>query len=205
MSSDFARSTCDHDRVIAAIRQWLEIAVIGLNLCPFAKSVYLHQRIRYVVSDAASIPDLREDLRRELRFLSECNPDQVDTTLLILPAVLADFFAFNDFLRSADRMVAKLDLEGTLQIASFHPRYQFTESESDDIDNFTNRSPYPILHLLRESSIDHAVAAFPDADAIVGRNIATLRQLGHAGWDALRLPVATAPAAVEDQTRRPSR
>ena len=190
MPVDHPVSAGDHARVIAEIRQWLEIAVIGLNLCPFAKSVYVRQQIRYVVSDAASSAELRNHLQQELRFLAECNADQVDTTLLIVSTLLADFFAFNDFLRNADRLIVKLGLQGTLQIASFHPRYQFTDSALDDIENFTNRSPYPILHLLRESSIDRAVAALPDADAIVDRNIATLRQLGRSGWDALGLPAA---------------
>lgn len=183
---------CDHDCVIAATRQWLEIAVIGLNLCPFAKSVYVREQIRYVVSEATSVAQLREDLQRELRFLSEHDPEDIDTTLLILPSVLSDFLAYNEFLQGANRLLAKLDLEGVLQIASFHPRYQFADSDPEDIDNFTNRSPYAILHLLRESSVDRAVMAFPDADAIVGRNITTLRQLGRAGWDSLRLPAAPA-------------
>ena len=188
MSSDDARYVRDHDYIIAATRQWLEIAVIGLNLCPFAKSVYVRQQIRYVVSDATSVQELRKDLHHELGFLSDCDADLVDTTLLILPNLPADFLAYNDFIHAADRLVSKLNLAGMLQIASFHPRYQFTECGPDDIENFTNRSPYPMLHLLRESSVDRAVAAFPDADAIVDRNIATLRQLGFAGWDALGIP-----------------
>ena len=192
MPSDPVSPHCDHDCVIAATRQWLEIAVIGLNLCPFAKSVYVREQIRYVVSEATSVAQLREDLQRELRFLSEHDPEDIDTTLLILPSVLSDFLAYNDFLQGANRLLAKLDLEGVLQIASFHPRYQFADSNPEDIDNFTNRSPYAILHLLRESSVDRAVMAFPDADAIVGRNITTLRQLGRAGWDSLRLPAAPA-------------
>ncbi len=192
MPSDPVSPHCDHDCVIAATRQWLEIAVIGLNLCPFAKSVYVREQIRYVVSEATSVAQLREDLQRELRFLSEHDPEDIDTTLLILPSVLSDFLAYNEFLQGANRLLAKLDLEGVLQIASFHPRYQFADSDPEDIDNFTNRSPYAILHLLRESSVDRAVMAFPDADAIVGRNITTLRQLGRAGWDSLRLPAAPA-------------
>ncbi len=193
MTSDVASHVCDGDRVLTATRQWLEIAVIGLNLCPFAKAVYVRQQIRYVVSNAASPAELRNELRQELHFLSEVSADQIDTTLLIVPDMLSDFLAFNDFLLSADRMVAKLDLEGILQIASFHPRYQFSDCEPDDIDNVTNRSPYPILHLLRESSIDRAVGAFPDAAAIVSRNVATVRRLGQAGWNALHLPAAPSP------------
>ena len=183
-TNDFA-STPDHANFIAATRRWLEVAVIGLNLCPFAKAVHHHQQIRYQVSDAFDVAALRDDLERELLFLSESDPAITDTTLLIAPRILHDFMDYNDFLRVADRLVRKLDLEGTLQVASFHPLYQFAGSDADDIENCTNRSPYPMLHLLREASIERAVAVFPDAQTIVERNLATLRQLGYAGWQAL--------------------
>ena len=136
------------------------------------------------------LQDLIDDLMQELLFLAERDAALVDTTLLILPGMLSDFLDYNDFLDSADRLLIALDLDGVLQIASFHPHYQFAGSQSDDIENFTNRSPYPMLHLLRESSIDRAVSAFPNADEIVERNLVTLRRLGHAGWDALDLPIA---------------
>lgn len=168
--------------VIAAVRHWLARAVIGLNLCPFAKSVYVKDQVRYVVSQASDDADVFDDLERELRLLAEADPAQVDTTLLIVPHGLADFLAYNDFLYFADRLLGSLKLEGTLQIASFHPQYQFDGTGPDDIENYTNRAPYPILHLLRENSIARAAEAFPEAEDIYERNMETLRQLGHAGW-----------------------
>jgi len=173
------------DAVIAATQDWLDKAVIGLNLCPFAKAVQVKQQIRYVVSSAETEEALLADLLHELQFLHKADPDQVETTLLIHPTVLADFLDYNDFLEIADAAVAELDLEGELQVASFHPDYQFADSGPDDIENYSNRSPYPTLHLLRESSIDQAVAAFPDAANIYERNIDTLRGLGIEGWKKL--------------------
>ncbi len=170
------------DTVIAATRHWLERAVIGLNLCPFAKSVYVKEQVRYVVSTVTEAPDVMDDLERELRLLADADPDQIDTTLLILPDAVADFLDFNDLLYFAERLLGSLGLEGTLQIASFHPQYQFAGTEPDDIENYTNRAPYPILHLLREDSIARAVVAFPDAADIYERNQATMRRLGHDGW-----------------------
>lgn len=167
---------------LATTRHWLETAVIDLNLCPFAKAVHSKERIRWVLSPATDTEALLQDLLRELQFLSEADPDQVDTTLLVHPGVLGDFMDYNDFLDIADAALAELDLEGVLQIASFHPDYQFAGTEPDDIENCTNRSPYPTLHLLREASIDAAVAAFPQAEAIFERNQETLRQLGWEGW-----------------------
>jgi uncharacterized protein len=173
---------------ITATRRWLERAVIGLNLCPFAKAVHVKEQIRWVVSRATDTEGLRADLVRELEFLRDADPARVDTTLLVHPLVLRDFLAFNDFLAVADRAVQQLDLEGVVQIASFHPDYRFADSAGDDdIANFSNRSPFPTLHLLRESSIEAAVAAFPDAADIYERNIETLRSLGHAGWRRLWL------------------
>lgn len=173
------------DAVIAATRLWLDKAVIGLNLCPFAKAVQIKQQIRYVVSKATSEEALLADLLHELQFLRDADPEEVETTLLIHPGVLTDFLDYNDFLEVADAAVGELDLEGELQVASFHPDYQFAGSDADDIDNFSNRSPYPTLHLLRESSIDKAVEAFPDAANIYEHNIETLRALGHEGWKKL--------------------
>ena len=173
------------DEVIAATRLWLDKAVIGLNLCPFAKAVQIKQQIRYVVSEATSEEALLADLLHELQFLQSADPEEVETTLLIHPGVLADFLDYNDFLEVADAAVGELDLEGELQVASFHPDYQFAGSDADDIDNFSNRSPYPTLHLLRESSIEKAVEAFPDAANIYESNIETLRALGHEGWKKL--------------------
>ncbi|AEI76285.1 hypothetical protein CNE_1c09270 [Cupriavidus necator N-1] len=175
-------ATHSADTVIAATRHWLERAVIGLNLCPFAKSVYVKEQVRYVVSTVTEAPDVMDDLERELRLLADADPDQIDTTLLILPDAVADFLDFNDLLYFSERLLGSLGLEGTLQIASFHPQYQFAGTEPNDIENYTNRAPYPILHLLREDSIARAAAAFPDAADIYERNQATMRRLGHDGW-----------------------
>ena len=176
------------DAVIAQTQTWLERAVIGLNLCPFAKAVHVKGQIRYVVSDAATPEALADDLQRELEFLAEANAEAVDTTLLIHPNVMQDFLDFNDFLDVADGMVDELELDGILQVASFHPQFQFENTEPDDITNYTNRSPYPTLHLLREDSVERAVAAFPQELEIASTNIATLEKLGHGGWKALEIP-----------------
>jgi hypothetical protein len=173
------------DAVLARTRRWLERAVIGLNLCPFAKAVHAKGQIRWVVSTATTPSRLLDELRAELRHLAQADPSEVDTTLLIHPEVLNDFLDFNDFLGEADAVVAELGLEGVLQVASFHPDYQFGDAEADDITNATNRSPYPTLHLLREDSIERAVAAFPQPEAIYETNMATLRRLGPQGWAQL--------------------
>jgi len=171
--------------VVAAMRQWIEKAVIGLNLCPFAKAVYVKNQVRYVVSHAPHLDGLLEDLDGELDFLAAADPDEVDTTLLIHPTLLPDFLDFNDFMQLAEAAVDEHGLEGVIQIASFHPRFQFEGTEPDDLGNYTNRAPFPTLHLLREASIERAVAAFPEAETIYERNIETLQQLGIEGWQAL--------------------
>ncbi|MES2933733.1 MAG: DUF1415 domain-containing protein [Pseudomonadota bacterium] len=173
------------EAVIGATKIWLERAVIGLNLCPFAKAVQIKNQIRYVVSAARTQEQLVDDLAQELAFVAAAKPAQIDTTVLIHPYVLTDFLDYNDFLDVADEVLEKLELDGTLQIASFHPQYQFAGSEPDDIDNYTNRSPYPILHILREDSIERVVDAFPDTVDIYANNIDTLRKLGHQGWQDL--------------------
>ena len=167
---------------IAATRRWLERAVIGLNLCPFAKSVLVKDQVRFALSDATTPGALLEDLARELLLLRDTPAQEIDTTLLVHPHVLREFLDYNDFLDTADALVASLGLEGDVQVASFHPRYRFAGTADDDIGNYTNRAPYPTLHLLREDSVSRAVAAFPDPDAIVDRNIATLDNLGIEGW-----------------------
>ncbi|PQV45404.1 DUF1415 domain-containing protein [Paraburkholderia sp. BL21I4N1] len=174
-----------HDAVIAATRHWLTEAVIGLNLCPFAKAVHVKGQIRYAVSDATHMEAVLADLETELQTLVAADPNAVDTTLLIVPNALGDFLDYNDGLFFAERMIKQLRLEGVIQIASFHPFYQFEGSEPDEIENYTNRAPYPIFHLLREDSIERAVQAFPDAEAIYERNQETLRRIGLAGWNAL--------------------
>ena len=170
---------------IADTRRWLERAVIGLNLCPFAKAVYVRDQVRFVLSDATDLETLLQTLGEELAFLRDTEADTVDTTLIVHPHVLLDFLDYNDFLGEADALVAAMDLEGVLQVASFHPQYQFAGTAPDDVENFTNRSPYPALHLLREDSVARAVEAFPDPDVIVERNVETLRKLGVDGWRQL--------------------
>lgn len=175
----------EHDHVIAATRRWLERAVIGLNLCPFARAELVRDRIRFVVSDATDAAGLAEDLQRELLHLQEVGPEVCETTLLIHPQVLREFLDYNDFLDVADALLEELELDGEVQVASFHPDYQFADAPADDITNFTNRSPYPMLHLLREASVERAVATFPDAAQIFGRNKRTLQELGPEGWRRL--------------------
>jgi hypothetical protein len=170
---------------IVATRHWLEQAVIGLNLCPFARAVHLKQQIRWVESPARDADRLLVDLVHELQHLAGADPAEVETTLLIHPHALNDFLDYNDFLDVADAAIEDLGLTGILQVASFHPDYQFEGTASDDAGNLTNRSPHPMLHLLREASIARAVAAIPDTATIYERNIETLRRLGADGWHRL--------------------
>jgi uncharacterized protein len=172
--------------VIAQTRAWVDRAVIGLNLCPFAKAPQVKGLVRYVVSAATDPAALLADLINELERLAECPAEKLETTLLIHPQVLTDFAEYNDFIEVAEDTVAELDLEGVLQVASFHPQYQFAGTDVDDVSNATNRSPFPTLHLIREDSIDRAVEAFPEAETIYETNIVTLEQLGAEGWAALQ-------------------
>jgi hypothetical protein len=176
------------DEVIAATRDWLEKAVIGLNLCPFAKAVYVKEQVRFVVSEAKHFDAFLEDIDREIEFLAAADPQQVDTTLIMHASLLEDFLDFNDFLDLVDDAVTEHGHEGVLQVAAFHPRWQFADTEPDDIGNYTNRAPFPTIHLLREASVTRAVDAFPEAERIYEHNIETLEKLGIAGWRALGLP-----------------
>jgi hypothetical protein len=175
------------EEVLVKTKHWLEAAVIGLNLCPFAKAVYVKNQVRLVVSKARHADDLLEELDRELDLLVATPASEVDTTLLIHPALFDDFLDFNDFLEVAEGVVDEHGLEGVIQLASFHPQFQFDGTEPDDISNFTNRAPFAILHLLREESVERAVVAFPQAEAIFDVNIVTLEKLGHSGWKSLGL------------------
>ncbi|MBK7501791.1 MAG: DUF1415 domain-containing protein [Polaromonas sp.] len=178
-------------QVITDSQQWLERAVIGLNLCPFAKSVHVKSLIRYAISDAKSESELLADLQSELIFLNSVSPTITDTTLLIAPMCLHDFLEFNQFILKANKSLTKLDLDGIFQIATLHPQYQFAGTDVDDITNYTNRAPYPTLHLLRESSIDRALQAIPNAESIFEVNMNTMRRIGLEGWRDLGLRVAT--------------
>lgn len=179
--------------VVRDMQHWLQQAVIGLNLCPFAKAVVVRQQVHFVVSRARHANEFEPVLLRELQALSAADPQVRDTTLLMAPDCLTSFLDFNDFLERADQCLQSLDLDGEIQIASFHPQFQFAGTGKGDIGNFTNRAPYPTLHLLREASVDRAVAAFPQAESIFETNIDTLRRLGREGWDALGIS-RTAPA-----------
>ena len=175
----------DAEAVVAATVAWLEAAVIGLDLCPFARGVHAGKRIRYAVSSAATVEGLLDALMDELRTLAAADPGEIETTLLIHPRAFGDFLDYNDFLDVAEAAVDELGLGGEIQIASFHPQYQFAGSAPEDVENCSNRSPYPMLHLLREASVERAVAAHPDIERIPQKNIETLRRLGRKGWDRL--------------------
>ncbi len=180
--NNIAATAAEHTRI------WLEKAVIGLNLCPFAKAPHVKNRVRIAVSTAKHTDGFLEDLDRELALLADSPPDELETTLLVHPSLFTDFMQFNDMLDFADQAVIDNGLEGIIQIAPFHPDFRFEGTEADDIGNYTNRSPYLTLHLIREDSIAKAAEAFPDAEAIFGRNIALLEKMGKSGWDALEIP-----------------
>ena len=175
------------EEVIGRTRRWLERAVIGLNLCPFARAAYVRDRVRLVVSHARHIDALLEELDQELQFLANTPADQVETTLIIHPTLFPDFLDFNDFMAVAEAAPADQDLEGVIQLASFHPQFQFDGTEPDDVSNCTNRSPYPTLHLLREDSVEKAVSTLEDPDVIFEENIRVLQKLGPQGWRDLGL------------------
>jgi uncharacterized protein len=174
------------EQVLADTRRWIEKAVIGLNLCPFARAVYVKNQVRIVVSHARHLDAFLDELDAELDRLKDTPAEEIDTTLLVHPSLFPDFMVFNDFLNVVDDVVAEHELEGVIQVASFHPQFQFDGVAADDISNATNRSPYPTLHLLREDSVERAIASDAgDAEKIVERNIEALRALGAAGWEAL--------------------
>ena len=181
-------TTPDSATVADHTRQWLEKAVIGLNLCPFAKAPHVKNLVRISVSQARHLDGFLEDLDRELQLLGDTPADELETTLLVHPTLFPDFDTFNQMLDIADAAVVDNGLEGIVQIAPFHPDFQFEGTYSDDIGNYTNRSPYPTLHLIREDSIAKAAQAFPDASAIFERNISLLEKMGHEGWDKLDIP-----------------
>ena len=189
-----------NEKIIVATKLWLERAVIGLNLCPFAKAVHVKNQISYMVSSATTHEDLLNDLMHALEILAQTSAENIDTTLLVHPYVLTDFLDYNDFLNVVDAALEDMGLENVLQVASFHPQYQFAGTQPDDIENYTNRSPYPMMHLLREASVKRAVLAFPEAGKIFDKNIATLRDLGHAGWNDLGLVKINPP--LENKSMR---
>jgi hypothetical protein len=182
------------DTVLSDTRRWIEKAVIGLNLCPFARAVYVKNQVRVVVSRARHLDAFLDDLDRELTLLQDTPAEVLDTTLLVHPTLFPDFEVFNDFLNVVDDVVAEHGLDGAIQVASFHPQFQFEGTTPDDVTNCTNRAPYPTLHLLREDSVERAVASDAgDAEQIVARNMQTLRDLGLSGWQALLAHDAAQP------------
>lgn len=168
----------DHATYIAQTRYWLENVVLKHNLCPFAHKPFNGGQIRYVVTDSARVEFLLDDLRQELAYLHTVPAAEVETTLLIHPAVLEDFYDYNDFLDVVDALLVQEGYEGEFQVASFHPDYQFAGTRAEDAENYTNRSPYPMLHLIREDSLTQAVAHYPKVDTIPQRNIETMNALG---------------------------
>lgn len=176
------------DTIIAKTKEWLEKAIIGLNLCPFARSVYVKNQVRFVVSESQNEDALLRDLIQEMKHLKETDPKTTDTTLLIHPHVLQDFLDYNQYLDVVESAIIEMKLEGVLQVASFHPQYQFADTSPDDISNYTNRSPYPILHILREESVSNAIDSYPDAEGIPDKNIETMNKLGITGWKKLNIP-----------------
>jgi hypothetical protein len=182
-----ADTSAESEAVIQATRRWLEKAVIGLNLCPFARSVHQRGQIRFTVSDARSEEVLLADLKAELQLLVTTSPEALDTTLLIHPQVLKDFLEYNAFLTSVEETLAAMRLVGIVQVASFHPQYVFAGTDPDDVTNCTNRAPFPTLHLLREASLERAIESHPDTSQIYEANMETMRRLGHSGWNALGL------------------
>ncbi len=175
------------ENIISQTRQWLEKAVIGLNLCPFAKAVYVKNQIRITVSHAKHLDDFLEDIDAEFEYLKTVPREETETSLLIHPTLFADFLVFNDVLDIVDGIIEEHGLEGEWQIAPFHPQFQFEGTENDDIGNYTNRSPFPTLHFIREAGIEEAMKNFPDAATIFERNIAKLEEMGIEGWEALGL------------------
>ncbi len=166
----------EHEKIIGPVQRWVESLVIGLNLCPFAKREWVKNRVRCSVSEAVTEEQLLADLQDELELLS--SDDAIETTLLIHPRVLKEFYDYNQFLNYADSLLVQMRLDGVYQIASFHPEYQFAGTESDDVENYTNRSPYPLLHLIREESLERAISNYPDSYQIPEHNIELLNSLG---------------------------
>lgn len=164
------------NKYVSATEKWLESIVIGLNLCPFAKREWVKNRVRLQLSKASTTADLLQGLTREIILLDEHK--SIETTLLIHPFVLTEFYDYNQFLADADNLLIELDRDGIYQIASMHPHYQFTGTTAEDLENYTNRSPYPLLHLIREDSIEVAINNYKDADKIPQKNIELLESMG---------------------------
>ena len=158
-------------------KQWLENVVIGLNLCPFASNPYLQNQIRFFVSHANNEIEILKELENELKFLAKADKKETETSLFILAESLERFYEYNQFLDIADALLEQLDLVGTLQIATFHPKYQFGGTQENDAENLTNRSPYPTLHLIREDSLEEALTKYHHPEKIPENNIKKMNSL----------------------------
>ncbi len=175
----------EFEAIAYVVRRWVEDLVVGLNLCPFAGRELARNRVRFVVTDATTEAQLLAALETELVLLND--DAEIETTLLIHPGVLQEFFDYNQFLDIAERLLVEMKLEGVYQLASFHPDYQFAGTATGDAENFTNRSPYPLLHILREASLERSIAAYPDVEQIPVRNIEKMKSLGREKLQALLL------------------
>ncbi len=162
---------------IDAVKHWLDEIVIGLNFCPFAAKPRRNKQIRYICSQATSSEDLLIDLQEELTLLDQTPATEIETTLLIISKMLADFSDYNQFLDLVDELLVQCEWEGIFQVASFHPDYSFADTEPDSVDNLTNRSPFPVLHIIREDSIEKVIKNITSADEIYKQNIQTIRNL----------------------------
>lgn len=173
----------EDNKIVASVRQWVESFVVDMKLCPFAERELVKNRVRFAVTEVTTEEQLLKALQAELALLNK--DPSVETTLLIHPKVLQDFADYNQFLDHADRLLAQMGLEGVCQIASFHPDYQFAGTGPDDAENYTNRSPYPVLHIIREESLEQAIADFPDVDQVPARNIEQMKRMGRDKLQAL--------------------
>ena len=173
----------NESEIIGAVQHWVSSLVVDMNLCPFAGREVMRNRVRFTVTEAATEERLLMALQAELELLD--NDASVETTLLIHPLVLGDFPDYNQFLNYADSLLEQMRREGIYQIASFHPDYQFEGTGPDDAENYTNRSPYPLLHLLREESLERAISSYPDVGAIPVRNIQLMNGMGQGKLKAL--------------------
>ncbi|MEE4249642.1 MAG: DUF1415 domain-containing protein [Alcanivoracaceae bacterium] len=171
------------EETVLSVRHWVKTFVMEMNLCPFAKYEMLNNRVRFVTTTAITEEQLLMSLQEELQLLD--NDPSVETTLLIHPNVLQDFYDYNQFLSYADKLILEMGLEGIYQVASFHPDYQFGGTDFDDAENYTNRSPYPLLHIIREASLERAIAEYPDVDQVPARNVALMNSLGRDKLQAL--------------------
>ena len=169
-------NTMSNENIIQATQKWVETIVVGMNLCPFAKREIVKDRVRYTISESTLQEQLLMDLKTELELLD--TDTSIETTLLIHPSILQDFYDYNDFLELADSLLVDMELDGIYQIASFHPNYQFGGTEFDAAENYTNRSPYQMLHLIREASLERVIGSYPDMDEIPDRNIKLMNDMG---------------------------